>query len=97
MRTSVSAEAFGVHNKKEDFVPPVVKKSDETRRQISERLRECFMFSGLNEEEMRVVTDAMSVVYPQKREFVIKEGEDGDDMFVMERGKMRAEKYLNQD
>lgn len=55
------------------------------------------MFSGLNKDEMRVVTDAMSVVYSEKQEYVIKEGEDGDDMFVMERGKMRAEKYLNQD
>ena len=44
-----------------------------------------------------MVTDAMSVVYPEKREFVIKEGEDGDDMFVLESGKMRAEKYLNDD
>ena len=77
MRTSVSAEAFGVHNKKEDFIPPVVHKNEDTRKQISERLKQCFMFSGLSEEEMRVVTDAMSVVYPEKREFVIKEGEDG--------------------
>ena len=28
---------------------------------------------------------------------MIKEGEDGDDMFVLESGKMRAEKYLNDD
>ena len=97
MRTSVSAEAFGIHNKKEDFTPPVIAKSEQTKSEISSRLRQSFMFQGLNEEEMRIVTDAMEIIFPGKREFVIKEGEDGDCMFVLEQGKLKATKYLGND
>ena len=84
MRTSVSAEAFGAHNKKEDFVPPVIEKSQEIKDQIIERLHSCFMFSGISTEEISIVADAMSVVKVTKGEIVIEEGKDGDDMFVIE-------------
>jgi len=47
MRTSVSAEAFGVYNKKGDFKPPSYPKTPEVQAQIKKRLNEAFMFSGL--------------------------------------------------
>lgn len=97
MRTSVSAEAFGVHNKKEDFTPPVINKSEESKKEIAERLRRSFMFQGLSEEEMNIVVGAMDIVYPGKREFVIKEGDDGDCMYVLEKGKLKAQKYFGDD
>ncbi len=37
-RASVSAEAFGEWNKKEDFVPPVHEKDDGTKDHIREKL-----------------------------------------------------------
>ncbi len=37
-RSSVSAEAFGVWNKKEDFKPKVIAKSEEARQKILARL-----------------------------------------------------------
>jgi cAMP-dependent protein kinase regulator len=47
-RSSVSAEAFGAWNKKSDFKPRVVKKTDDTMLKISNRLKQSFLFSSLN-------------------------------------------------
>ena len=43
-RSSVSAEAFGVYNKKEEFKPIVIPKSEDTKKRIAERLNMSFMF-----------------------------------------------------
>jgi cAMP-dependent protein kinase regulator len=58
-RSSVSAEAFGHWNKKSDFKPRVVHKSEEVQKKIRARLNQSFMFSALSEEELRIVVDAM--------------------------------------
>ena len=58
-RSSVSAEAFGVWNKKSDFKPRVVEKSEETKYKIEKRLKQSFMFSALTGEEFKIVVDAM--------------------------------------
>ncbi len=58
-RTSVSAEAFGEWNKKSDFKPKVVEKTDETKQKIRERLTGAFMFSALSDQEFKIVVDAM--------------------------------------
>ena len=58
-RASVSAEAFGIWNKKSDFKPRVVAKSDSVKQRIQTRLSHSFMFQALNEKEMTIVVDAM--------------------------------------
>lgn len=94
MRSSVSAEAYGVHNKKEDFVAPIVEKTDEVKNEIISRLKMSFMFMGLNSNELETVASAMSVVEPKKGTVVITEGKDGDDMFVIESGTFRCTKMF---
>ena len=47
-RTSVSAEAFGVWNKKEEFKAPFYSKTEETKEALKNRLETAFMFSALN-------------------------------------------------
>jgi cAMP-dependent protein kinase regulator len=58
-RTSVSAEAFGTYNKKEQFKPKVIPKSEEQIERIRARLSNSFMFSALEEKEQKIVIDAM--------------------------------------
>lgn len=43
-RSAVSAEVFGVYNKKEDFKPRVIPKSEAQKQQIQEKLLKSFMF-----------------------------------------------------
>lgn len=59
MRTSVSAEAFGLWNKKGDFHPPSYPKTPQVKQSLKKRLEQAFMFSALNPEELEVVLGAM--------------------------------------
>lgn len=85
-RTSVSAEAFGIYHKKEDFKPVVVEKSDEVKEKIRKRLINSFMFSALNEKDQNIVLDAMKEENFKTGDVVINQGDDGDVLYVVESG-----------
>jgi cAMP-dependent protein kinase regulator len=85
-RTSVSAEAFGIYHKKGDFKPIVIEKSDEVKEKIKKRLDESFLFNTLNEKDQNIVLDAMNEENFQKGDVVIREGDDGDVLYVVESG-----------
>ena len=56
---TISAEAYGKYNQKGDFVPKVIKKSDDQKQRIIQRLEKAFMFSALDDKEKNIVIDAM--------------------------------------
>ena len=85
-RNSVSAEAFGVYHVKADFKPIVIDKTDEVKEKIKQRLIESFMFSALTEKDQTVVLDAMKEENYYPGDVVIKEGADGDVLYVVESG-----------
>lgn len=58
-RQSVSAEAFGRWNQKEEFKAPVYPKSEEVLAALKKRLEQAFMFSALNPNELEIVLGAM--------------------------------------
>jgi cAMP-dependent protein kinase regulator len=90
MRTSVSAEAYGDWNKKKEFKPPKHPKSDEQRVRISEVLSKNFLFSTLADAESQIILDAVEEVIIPKGERIIKQGENGDYMFVIESGSLEC-------
>jgi cAMP-dependent protein kinase regulator len=94
MRTSVSAEAFGLYNKKSDFQPPVYPKTHEVKEALKHRLEQAFMFSALNPEELDIVINAMQHVKKHPGENVIKEGDDGDNLYVLEKGTLHCTKVF---
>ena len=93
-RTSVSAEAFGVWNKKGDFKAVVVPKNDETKEKIRIRLSKSFLFNSLDEKDFEIVIDAMNEVKLTPGECVIKEGDDGDYLYVVENGRLQCSKIF---
>lgn len=56
---TVSAEAYGQYNKKEDFKPKFVPKKQEQKERITKRIMNAFMFSALDEKDRNIVVDAM--------------------------------------
>lgn len=58
-RTGVSAEVYGKNNKKSDFHPPVVPKSEVVRARILEKLGRNIMFRSLEAEHKQILIDAM--------------------------------------
>ncbi|CAI2371039.1 unnamed protein product [Moneuplotes crassus] len=93
-RTSVSAEAFGVWNKKSDFKPVVVPKNESTKDKIRSRLSQSFLFNSLDEKEFEIVIDAMTEVKLNPGECIIKEGDDGDYLYVVETGQLQCSKIF---
>lgn len=61
-RTSVSAEVYGKFNKKENFKPKVVPKTQAQKEKIAMRLNQAFMFSNLDDKEKEIVINAMEEV-----------------------------------
>ena len=59
IRSSVSAEAYGMFHKKGAYTPKVVPKTQEQKERIIKRLGQAFMFSALDEKEKDIVVNAM--------------------------------------
>jgi len=91
---SVSAESFGTWNKKEDFQAPFFEKSEEVKKALRSRLQQVFMFNALNPEEFDIVLMAMQNVSKVEGEEVIQEGEDGDNLYVVESGTLACTKVI---
>ena len=71
-RVSVSGEAFGRFNKKEDFQPKFVQKNQGQIDRIKKRLSQSFMFSALDAQEQDIVIGAMEEVHFKPGNPVIK-------------------------
>lgn len=67
----MSAEVFGAFNKKQDFVPKIIQKSEETKEKLRKRLLQAFMFNALDETEFKIVIDAIEEVKVMQGENVI--------------------------
>nr|AAC47268.1 44 kDa regulatory subunit of cAMP-dependent protein kinase [Paramecium tetraurelia] len=87
-RTSVSAEVYGQFNKKGQFQPKKVNKSEDAIKRIKQRMSQAFMFSALDEHELAIVIDAMEEKKFKAGDFVIKQGDDGDVLYVVDQGQL---------
>ena len=96
-RASVSAEAYGVFNRKKSYVPVIIAKAAEVKEKIRTRLTQAFMFSNLDEKEKNIVINAMEECKFVAGDFVIKQGDDGDCLYVVESGKLKCQRRMNKD
>ncbi|CAD8203193.1 unnamed protein product [Paramecium pentaurelia] len=85
-RASVSAEVYGIYNKKTNFKPKIVAKSHLQIQKIKEKLAQSFMFSELDEHDLRIVINAMEVIQCKKGDIIIKQGDDGDNLYIVDEG-----------
>ncbi|EGI60313.1 cAMP-dependent protein kinase type II regulatory subunit [Acromyrmex echinatior] len=65
-------------------------KSDEQRQRLGESVKNILLFRALDEEQMADVLDAMFEKIVQPGEFIIRQGDDGDNFYVIERGKFEV-------
>jgi len=94
-RQSVSAEAYGDWNKKSDFKPPVYEKTAEQKARIAKALEPSFLFSALDAEEMDTVTLAFKEKQVEAGQRLIKQGDDGECMFLIEEGSVDCLKVID--
>jgi cAMP-dependent protein kinase regulator len=58
-RSSVSAEVYGLWNKKGVYKPKIIPKSEDQKERIRKRLNQSFIFQSLDDNEKNIVIDAM--------------------------------------
>ena len=72
----------------------VVDKAAETIDKIRKRLMQSFIFNSLDEKELEVVIGAMDERKAGPGEPIIRQGEDGDNLYVVESGKLACTKLF---
>jgi cAMP-dependent protein kinase regulator len=96
-RSGVSAEAYGKFNKKQEFVARVIKKTEVQKKRIIERIMMSFLFNSLEEKDVNTVIDAMEEKIVKAKTHVIKEGEQGDVLYLIESGILECYKtFVNE-
>jgi cAMP-dependent protein kinase regulator len=93
-RTSVSAEAFGNWNQKQAYIPKIIPKSSEVKSQLQDRLKKSFMFANLEEQERLIVLNAMEEKKFSSGDMVITQGDDGNELYFVESGKLECFKVF---
>lgn len=70
----------------QNFVPIVIPKTDAEKKQIRDILSENFLFSSLDHDQMELVINAMKRKSYTKGQWIIQQGADGDDFYVVANG-----------
>jgi len=58
------------------------------------RLEQSFMFNNLNTQEFEIVLLAMYKISKKAGEVIIKQGDDGDNLYVVESGVLSCSKMI---
>lgn len=85
-RSSVSAEVYGIFNEKKAFEPKVVPKTEEQIERIQTKVLKSFIFNSLDDKELKTVVDAMEEFTCKEGEEVIKQGDPGSVLYIIEKG-----------
>ena len=95
-RTGISAEAYGRFNEKKSFVLRVIKKIESQKENIKNKCLTCFLFKNFDENEISAIVDACEEKRVKKNEYIIKQGDNGDNLYIIESGELICEKVFNQ-
>lgn len=94
-RQSVSAEAYGNWNVKGNFNPPVYDKSEDQIQRIRVCLQSSFLFSSLDDEDIKTVILALKDYKLEPNTTIIKQGDDANCMYVIEEGDIECLKLID--
>lgn len=94
-RSSVCAEVYGQFNIKKEFVPKVIPKKLEQKKRLENLLSKNFMFNSLDNNDFETVINAIEEARFSTDEIVVKEGDKGDVMYIVEEGSLICLKNIN--
>lgn len=92
-RQSVSAERYDPEEDVSDDERTVHGKTDEQRERLTEAVSGILLFRALESEQMQDVLDAMFETVVNSGDYVIRQGDDGDNFYVIDSGKYDV--YVN--
>lgn len=96
-RKSVFAEQYDPAADQEDDENSRVvhSKTDEQRQRLAKAIKSIFIFRSVDQQDMTNILDAMFEVKVSAGDVVIRQGDDGDNFYVVEKGKFQI--YVTQD
>lgn len=92
-RASVSAEAYGAWNQVQNAEVPVYQKTSEQKTRLQTVLSLSFLFSALEDQDLNIILDAVEEKVFND-ECIIKEGDDGDCLYVVDSGVLECKKVI---
>ena len=93
-KMGISAECYGNYNQMADFKAPVIQKTPQQLEQIKSILGLSFMFNTLEEVDLKIVINAMAIKQFGEGQSVIKQGDDGAELFIVGEGALKCEKVF---
>lgn len=93
-KNGISAEAYGEYNKLADFKPRIIEKTETQKELIKKILSKNFMFKSLSEKNQEIVVMAMEIKTYKQNDPVIKQGDDGEELFIVSSGKLKCSKVF---
>ncbi|MCQ2816631.1 MAG: cyclic nucleotide-binding domain-containing protein [archaeon] len=94
IRAPVCAEVYGEYNKKKDFKPRNIPKTDEQKKSIIDKVSKSFIFNSLEDNELNTVLLAFEEKKYKAGENVITQGEQGDVIYLVDQGELDCEKVF---
>ena len=88
MRTSVSAEVYGIHNIKKPYVPRVIPKTADQIDRIKDKCMQSFIFNSLEDKELKNVIDSFKEKRYKAGQNVITQGEERDVLYLVDSGEL---------
>lgn len=90
-RKSVFAEAYDpAADQEEDENTQVVhSKTDEQRQRLAKAIKSIFLFRSVDPQDMQQILDSMFEVKVAPGDVVIRQGDDGDNFYVVEKGRFQ--------
>ena len=91
-RKSVCAEVYGQYNPKGAFQPNIVPKDPQTKLAIRQLIQNNFLFRHLEDSEIDMIVNAMEIRKVKAGEMVIRQGDNGNELYVVGGGQLRCTK-----
>lgn len=91
-REAVSAEAYGTYNKKSEFIPKLIPKTEDQISRIKARVLQSFLFNSLEGKDLSNVIGAMEEKRFEANECVINQGDNGEVLYIVESGELNCSK-----
>ena len=94
-RIGVSAEVYGKLNKREDFVPKFITKTESQMERIKSKILTSFLFRNLEKQDLDIIIGAMEEKSYKIGEYVIEQNDNGDCLYIVETGELDCYKLFS--
>jgi cAMP-dependent protein kinase regulator len=95
-RMGISAEVFGIINKKKQIQLRVIKKTEDQKNRIKSKILTSFLFKNVEKVDVEAIILAMEEKIFEKNDIVIRQNDNGECLYIVEEGELICTKYFKE-